>query len=314
MATHNGARWLPQVLEGYERQTAPRTSWKLVIVDNGSLDNTLEVIGRFADSLPLYWCEERTPGKNAALNTGLKLVEGDLLILTDDDAIPEPDFVASWISLRDRYEEYDLFGGRITPTFERPPPAWLDSLWRRDRTLFATRDLRTGEVDALEIFGPNMCVRTRVIESGVRFNERIGPNSTDADYAMGSETSFCRDVAARDYRAYFFAEAGVKHIVRSNQMTLDYYGRCAYRNGRGNVLRQSFEGAVEQNPWHHLRLRRYAPFDVQHSWLKLKYLFAVGAFNRARALWALRWWEGYRHQAQLHDTRVPSECAGSSAP
>jgi glycosyltransferase involved in cell wall biosynthesis len=58
--------------------------WKLVIVDNGSTDRT-------RDKLRLTYLFEFKRGKNAGLNTGLAHVEGDLIVLTDDDAVPRTD-------------------------------------------------------------------------------------------------------------------------------------------------------------------------------------------------------------------------------
>ena len=50
-------------------------------------DTTKDVIQTRGASLPLTYIFETTPGKNAALNGGLALVSGDLIVLSDDDAV-----------------------------------------------------------------------------------------------------------------------------------------------------------------------------------------------------------------------------------
>ena len=75
-ATRNRARILPDVLESFCHLQSPPSGWKLVVVDNGSTDDTPPVIASFANRLPLQYASEPTLGKNFALNTGVALVEG----------------------------------------------------------------------------------------------------------------------------------------------------------------------------------------------------------------------------------------------
>ena len=52
-ATFNGAHTLPTVLEAYRNLEEPDGGWKLVVVDNGSTDDTPIILNRFKDLLPL---------------------------------------------------------------------------------------------------------------------------------------------------------------------------------------------------------------------------------------------------------------------
>ena len=56
--------------------------------------------------------------------------------------------------------------------------------------MFAHRDLPEGPIGADEIYGPNMAVRTSILDQGFRFDEKIGPNAEDPDYPTGGETDF----------------------------------------------------------------------------------------------------------------------------
>ena len=53
IATYNGGRTLPSVLNAYCKLAPPDEEWKLVIVDNGSTDNTEEKLmaGRWGYAL-----------------------------------------------------------------------------------------------------------------------------------------------------------------------------------------------------------------------------------------------------------------------
>ena len=91
LATRNGSRTLPGVLESFTRLRVPPSGWKLVVVDNGSTDQTCEIVASFRASLPVTYVFEGRMGKNVALNTGLTHLEGDLAVFTDDDVFPNPD-------------------------------------------------------------------------------------------------------------------------------------------------------------------------------------------------------------------------------
>ena len=105
---------------------------------------------------------------------------------------PAPSFLRAWANVFDNNPEYELFGGTIEPFFETPPPKWLVKNQFYYDMLFVSRNLPEGPIDAAAIYGPNMAVRTSVFNRGFRFNENIGPNGSDPDYPMGSETEFCR--------------------------------------------------------------------------------------------------------------------------
>ena len=125
VATHNGARTLPHVLDGYQHLLAVPGGWKLVIVDNASTDGTRDVIRQFEASLPVTCCEEPLAGKNRALLRGLREAEGDLFVFSDDDATPDPGWLAALRRAADERLDFDIFAGAIRPRWEIQPERWV---------------------------------------------------------------------------------------------------------------------------------------------------------------------------------------------
>src|SRR5262249_36763228 len=153
--------------------TAPAGGWKLIVVDNASTDRTQKVLTSFAGRLPLLSLLEPKSGKNFALNSGLSQIEGDLVVLTDDDAFPHPDWLVALRRAADAQPDFDLFGGTVTARWGSPPPDWV--AWVNKAAVYTISDARLpeGPVEPHHIFGPNMAVRARVFENGVRFDTRI---------------------------------------------------------------------------------------------------------------------------------------------
>jgi len=248
VATRNGARTLPGVLEAYGRVQAPAGGFKIVVVDNGSTDGTPELAARFRDNLPLTWLVENKPGKNAALNHGLSAVEGDLVVLTDDDAFPRPDLLKRLREAADVHAAFSIFGGAVVPRWEMPPPEWL-LRWVPPGPAFTLTppSLGEGPTGPHNVFGPNMAVRAKVFEAGHRFDPSIGPRA--AQYAMGSETEFVRRLVRQGHAAWHVAGAVVEHFVRESQMTRAWVRKRAVRFGRGQFRLAQVEGAQPTASW-----------------------------------------------------------------
>ena len=233
IATRNGAKTLPGVLEAYCRLESPRGGWKMVIVDNGSTDGTGDIIASFSDRLPLTYVFEPAAGKNRALNAGLAFVSPDLVALTDDDTFPRPDWLVRIRQAADAQPTYGIFGGAVLPRWETSPAAWLLK-WVPLAPSFAVTnpDLREGPTDGHQVFGPNMAVRAEIFLAGHRFDPSIGP--TDArNYPMGSETEFVLRMMRQGVTAWWVPTAVVDHLVRTVQMHPRWIIRRAARAGRG---------------------------------------------------------------------------------
>lgn len=240
-ATHNGARWLPRVLEAFTALAPPPGGWKLIAVENASTDGTAAVLESFVPRLPLAVLRAPGPGKNRALNLGLAQARGDLVVLTDDDVLPAPDWLLRWREAADEHPDWDVFGGRIVPAFEVPAPEWLLRWAPHDMAYSATPERPAGPVEPGLVFGPNMAVRARVFAAGHRFDEGVGPSP--GSYAMGSETEFTTRLVGSGYRCWFCPGPVVGHLVRREQMTRDWLIGRTTRFGRGLYRREAAAGA-----------------------------------------------------------------------
>ena len=190
LATYNGERTLPIVLEAYRHLDTPEGGWKLVIVDNGSTDGTPQILERFLALLPMTRLHVAEAGKNRALNAGLAVREGDVIVLTDDDAVPAPGWLQSLRRAADLNPAFDIFGGAIVPRWEHDPQRWVLDWVPHDVSYTVTpADAKAGPVPATQVWGPNMAARACLFDAGHVFDVHIGPQA-GISYAMGSETEF----------------------------------------------------------------------------------------------------------------------------
>ena len=83
MATHNRAHMVGNAIESVLWQTIP--NWELIVVDDGSTDNTKAVVKGYGDRRIKYINEGKQEYYTHVRNIGIKESKGELLCYRDDD-------------------------------------------------------------------------------------------------------------------------------------------------------------------------------------------------------------------------------------
>jgi len=236
-ATYNGCDTLGLMLQRLCELALPPVNIEILMVNNGSNDSSVEVAQSFINKLPLKIFHENNRGKNRALNHGIKYAKGDLLLFTDDDIMPDQDWLIRVWKCAKENQEVDLFGGRILPYWNmKSIPSYLNSVPLTAAYGITPANLPEGPVPAGAIWGANMFVRKRVFDAGFRFNEYVGPGP--GNYIMGSETEFNLRVASHGYKTWYCPDAIVRHIILKHETTKKWIMKRAYKFGKGNHNRE----------------------------------------------------------------------------
>jgi glycosyltransferase involved in cell wall biosynthesis len=107
--TYNRAVLLPETLDSILAQT--HNNWECVIVDDGSTDNTVEVINRYSElesRIKLYERpKERLKGANACRNFGFEKSKGEFINWFDSDDIMLPNFLAEKLKIFENNPKLD---------------------------------------------------------------------------------------------------------------------------------------------------------------------------------------------------------------
>lgn len=83
----NGGRTLPDCLQAVQHQTHPPD--EIIVVDDGSTDDTAAVAARFGVTV----LSQPNAGPAAARNRGAEAARGSILLFTDADCAPAPDWI-----------------------------------------------------------------------------------------------------------------------------------------------------------------------------------------------------------------------------
>lgn len=237
MATHNGTATLPLTLEALKHVRLPAAGVEFIAVDNASHDGTRDLLARYAGELPLRLLSEPRRGKSFALNRALAAATGDLIVFTDDDILPNEDWLEAYAAGAARHPEADLFAGQVRHFWQKEPPRWLRRLAEEGRSYAGTPiDQPEGPVPAIFFKGANFMVRRHLAEI-VTFSERVGVNFSGTAFSGGGEDiAFVQEALSRGHQAYYLPTACVRHIVRPQQVGARAVFQRYFRIGRSMTL------------------------------------------------------------------------------
>ena len=239
-ATYKRGDILRVTLDSLARLSPCQFSYEIIVIDNACELQIEKLVISYQHSLPIRYLQESALGKNSALIAGLASAMGDILIFTDDDIIAEPEWLVEFVAGIRRMPDYDLFGGRILPHLPEGTRDELSLLQRdgafiKSAYVIADWNIPEGPIKVGHIWGPNMAVRRRVFEAGIKFNPKIGPNGNN--YIMGSESDFLNRAAAQGFKGAYIPAAVVRHQIRPEQLDPNWLAGRAFRWGRGSVRR-----------------------------------------------------------------------------
>jgi glycosyltransferase involved in cell wall biosynthesis len=103
--TFNGASRIGNCLEALLQQTAGQDV-EILVVNDGSTDNTVDAVGRYSG---IRLITQSNAGPAAARNRGALEAKGTLILFTDDDCVPTPEWLAA---MKKPFEDPDVVGAK----------------------------------------------------------------------------------------------------------------------------------------------------------------------------------------------------------
>ncbi|MDW8322987.1 MAG: glycosyltransferase [Burkholderiales bacterium] len=242
VCTYNRAESLRDTLQALRAQAvAPERTWEVIVVDNNSHDHTPQVVEEMRGSWPgLRYAYEPAQGLSHARNRGIREARGDVLLFTDDDVLPEPDWLENILNGLVHYQA-DACGGYIAPLFERTPPKWFNSRFHGFIAVRCERDDDYPITDPAQApFGANMAFRRQVFDRVGLFDTNRGRKGTVL--ASGEDGEMFERVLAAGYKVVFLGSARVHHKVEGFRLSRGYLLRWRYQTSRNLAITRGVPG------------------------------------------------------------------------
>lgn len=272
MPAYNAADTIAASIESVQAQTS--TDWELLVVDDGSKDDTAEIVRSFADDRITLTTQENA-GVSAARNRALEQARGKYVAFLDSDDLWLPEKLARQVEVMDAdpevvlcYAEHRLFFDDPQTSFPHPYPDVADIaddhhrliVWDYIGTLTAMvrRDVldQVGHFDT-SLFGPedwDLWLRVAARGKIARINEPLAlyrESASGISKAKDRQLAMERRVLEKAIKNY----APPKSVVR----TAWWYMRlkeCSLAVRKGDIQGAvtAYLKAVALDPWNRRNL------------------------------------------------------------
>ena len=232
VCTYNRATSLAETLGALKQQaTRPGRTWEVIVVDNNSSDPTSQVVEQWRVDWPQLRYEfEEQQGLSHARNRGIASARGEILLFTDDDVLPERDWLEAVLAGMAEHAA-DASGGYIAPIWEIPPPPWLTE---RFHGFLAIRMDDQGPYVITDKdsppYGANMAFRRDVFAKVGPFDVNRGRKG--AVLASGEDGEMFERVQGSGLTVVWLPDARVHHKVEAFRLKKRYFRRWRYQNSR----------------------------------------------------------------------------------
>jgi GT2 family glycosyltransferase len=231
IAVRNGSSTLSDQLRSLSSQDFDR-SWEVVVVDNGSTDDSIAVAKSFGSRLPgLRVVDASTrAGASYARNVGVGASRGSLLLFLDADDMIAPGYLAAMATAMD---ETPLVGARLD--CDQLNPAWL----RHEGSGHQTKELEVAFAFLPFAAGCSIGIRRSTFE-------HIG--GFDPTLLLGEDTDLCWRAQLDSFPLGFVPDA-VVHYRHRNTLRGIFTQASAYGAGGPGLYRRYRERGMPRCSW-----------------------------------------------------------------
>ena len=272
VCTYNRADLLRTCLESLVAQTADKSLYEVIVINNNSTDTTQDIAEEFAKSYPNFRVVTETrQGLSFAKNRGIKEAKGDLLFFLDDDAIVDSKSLALY---RIYYEDmgFRCMGGKILPWFRDNScklPCWLNKTNWGALSMLDQGDMVKRVLYPEFPYGGNLAVAKYIFEEFGFFNEDMGRRGNSLN--SGEEMEFMLRLERAGIPIYYVPDAKIYHLVQKERLTKIFFFKRFYAQGTSDAYMFSLNTITASTFRHFLqRLLELALSPINYIIKKIK--------------------------------------------
>ncbi len=238
VCTYTADRWnlLSESLRAVAAQVPPPDELILVVDHNESLEARARA--EFPDAIVVPNAGEQ--GLSAGRNTGLAAASSDIVVFLDDDAVPDPGWLAA---LTEPYDDASVVatGGRVLPVWETKRPRWMPVEF--DWVVGCSyRGLPTERSVIRNPIGASMSMRRRLAVEAGGFRTEIGRVGNLPAGCEETELSIRLLRSISGSRILYTPDSTVRHHVTAQRARWAYFRSRCFQEGRSKAMLAKMQG------------------------------------------------------------------------
>jgi glycosyltransferase involved in cell wall biosynthesis len=215
---------------------------RLLVVDNGSTDGTVEYLKTLAAAdRRVVFVQEREPGLYFARVRVIREAIGDVIVFLDDDAVPDDGWLLGILRPLVREPTIGVVGCFARPRWLAPRPDWFPERFLDEFAAFRHPGQRL--TCTFPSYPPGLGLAARrhpcleLFAHPARMAAPLGRRSTDDTKPIysGEDTDLCEIYARNGFQVIVEDAPGVAHAVHGSRLTPDWFRRRFRSEGHGRV-------------------------------------------------------------------------------
>jgi glycosyltransferase involved in cell wall biosynthesis len=284
---HNGETRLANTIQHICDQQVPSyVPWELIIVDNGSSDQSVsvaqEVWDRNSASGRLKIVHEPELGLNFARARGFNEALYEYMIMCDDDNWLSPSYIGHVCRIMSTHPRIGALGGHGILKTEIEAPAWFIN-----SNIFASgpQACVSGKVIDNKVYGAGCVIRKsayqKLLHVGFQslLTDRKGNTLTS-----GGDYELCYALAILGYDIWYDDRLRFIHYITKERLTFEYYLRYARQSSKCIDVLFAYKYMANEFTANEVPViviaRNYLYFVRKYLTIKLKQLTTPSASNR----------------------------------
>ncbi|MBO4481207.1 MAG: glycosyltransferase family 2 protein [Bacteroidales bacterium] len=212
----NAQRYVRPCLQSVVEAVAPLSA-EVIFIDNGSQDETEQIVTTEFPSV-IYRNLHANKGVAAARNVGMKMAQGDYILLLDIDTVANTAAIQGMLELMRQRQDVGICSCKLTSAADEPQLSclkmptltlkiknvllvllikaqkmwsadflrhWGERLWDSNKTYFYLEQMDgTEPFDCEYLIGACQCIREQLLENVGYLDEKIFYGPEDADFCL----------------------------------------------------------------------------------------------------------------------------------
>jgi glycosyltransferase involved in cell wall biosynthesis len=237
--TFNRCQQLKLTLLSIVKSGTSRDLFEIIIVDNGSTDETENIVFGIIQSnlnTKIRYVFDNIPGLLTGRHRGAQEANGDIFVFVDDDIVVTEHWLDTIIEVMSVRNDVSFLTGPNIPEFATDPPNWLNWFWKetpyggKECAWLSLLDMGENEIeiDPGYVWGLNFTIRRRdFIDLGGFHPDNI-PKKLQHFQGDG-ETGLTNK--GKNKKALYHPLVAIKHCIPQNRCTYEYFDERSYYQG-----------------------------------------------------------------------------------
>ncbi|MEO1375069.1 MAG: glycosyltransferase family 2 protein [Cyanobacteria bacterium J06635_10] len=242
ICTHNRDNYLGAAIDSLLSQDFA-TEFEVVVVDNGSKDNTKKIVEQRLDNPRLKYIYEPVLGLSVARNTGAQASSSGILAYLDDDAVASEGWLQVLYSAYQSNSKLAIAGGKVTLLWppNTNPPHWLSPGLAGNLGAYDLGDRVVSiEKPGLTPRGLNYSIRRSFLDDIGGFDTNLG--RVGKNLLSNEELQMTELALEKGWEVAYLPDALVAHNVSEERIKRSWFFSRGWWQGISECYREQLAG------------------------------------------------------------------------